>query len=545
MPDIRMNRLYVFYLALLLSAGCAQIVAPTGGPKDVTPPKALKYTPENKSLHFNSHKIRIEFDEFIQLKSLDKQLVVSPPLKTQPIVVVKGKVLDITVKDTLQDNTTYTFNFGNAIADNNEGNLITNFQYVVSTGDHLDSLKLSGVVTDAFTGDVAKGAYVMLYSNLDDSAIYKKLPSYIGMVSDQGTYRIENIKAGTYRAIALAVPQGDYLYHPYAEQIGFKSGNIDIEQNDTVNFKVFMEEEAKLRMLKAKVKDRGEVMLAFNKPADSISIQNLNMASDKKPYTYIHYSVTRDTVFYWLNTPVLDSLRFIVYRNNKILDTAFVHSFPNNTQNSLNKKAKPVKLVAGNNAHDHSGGFDYHDPILFTFNSPVLSYNMSKVRLTQGHDTLKFTTDTTLLPLGFVIKPAQPFASDSSYKLTLLPGAFTDMYGNTVDTSITKFRILEPTFFGSLKFHVKVGKPGHYIFQLLNDKNMVYKQTFLQDNKTIYYEALLPGTYRVRIIQDDNNNGRWDAGNYLKGTQAEKVFYYSESINVRSNWDIEKTWDVK
>ncbi len=537
------NRIFIYCSAILISS-CAVIVKPTGGPKDTTPPKVLAYSPDNKSLHFVARKIRITFDEYIQVKSLDKQLLVSPPLKYPPIAIVKGKVLEISIKDTLKDNTTYTFNFGNAITDNNEGNQLKNFQYVVSTGDHLDSLSVTGNLQDAFTHEPVKGAYVMLYSNLDDSAVYKKPPAYIGLADDNGHYRIDNIAGGTYRLVAIANLQGsDYVYHPYVEAIGFKSKLTDIRGNDTANINVFTEQEPKLKLMKAKAIERGRVILVFNKSITDISVKTMGLADSLKPtYTYFNNSVTGDTAFYWLNTPYLDSLRFLVYDNNQLVDTAFIHSFPNNSFIRKSKKPKINKLRINSNIH---ASFDYHSPIVFTFGDPVLKYNMNKVKLIQNKDTVGFSVDTNNLPLSFNINPTKTLISDSTYKLIMLPGAFTDMFGTVNDTMKMKFNILEPTFFGTLKLDIKLQEQGHYLVQLLTEKNDVYRQIPVIGSKTVFFDALSPGNYRIRIIDDANNNGVWNIGNFLQSLQPEKVYYYPQTITIRSNWDLSQQWLVK
>lgn len=537
------KRLLACCLAILLISSCAIIVAPTGGPKDITPPKVLGYSPENKSLNFRSHKIRITFDEYIQLKDLNKQLIVSPPLKYVPQTIVKGKTLEIVIKDTLRDNSTYTFNFGNAIVDNNEGNALRNFQYVVSTGDHIDSLSVSGHVQDAFTHDPIKSGYVMLYADVNDSAIYKKLPTYIGLTNDQGNYHIENIAGGIYRIIAISNIQGDYFYHPYIEGIGFKSRLTEIQLHDSANLNVFFEQEPKLKLLKAKATDRGQIMMVFNRPSDTLSIKALNQPDSLKPsYTYLNYSTTGDTAFYWLNTPFIDSLRFVVYNNNRIIDTAFVHGFTNNSAAHKVKKPKPLKLKVLSNAH---GSFDYHQPIYFSFGDPVLKYNMHKLTLTRGKDTVKFSPDTSGLPLVFSLKLVTPLMSDSVYKITVLPGAFTDMFGCTNDTMKMILNVLEETYFGTLKLDVKVGQHGHYMVQLLDSKSNVLRQQVITQSQLVALDALPPGTYRARIIDDANNNGVWDVGNFLNNLQPEKIYYYPDNLVIRSNWDLTQTWLVK
>ncbi|HXB12896.1 MAG TPA: hypothetical protein VNZ45_12995, partial [Bacteroidia bacterium] len=174
-----------------------------------------------------------------------------------------------------------------------------------------------------------------------------------------------------------------------------------------------------------------------------------------------------------------------------------------------------------------------------------LKYNAHKISLTLRKDTLKYTADTASLPLGFALLPASTLISDSSYTLLLLPGAFTDMFGTTNDTMKFKFTVQEPTYFGTLKLTVNLESKGHYIVQLLDGRSNIYKQVLITGSQNIFFDALVPGTYRIRLIADANNNGGWDAGDYLKNIQPEKVYYYPEGIIIRSNWDIAQTWQVK
>jgi len=543
MVRFRSLAIYCLFFALLLLSGCAQVVAPSGGPKDKVPPKPLSFLPENKSLHFASKKILIKFNKYIQLKDLTGQLVVSPPLKYFPVALIKsGKILQMQLKDTLHENTTYTFNFGNAIADINEGNILYNFQYVFSTGDYLDSLKLTGKVINSFSQDPQKEALVMLYADQSDSAPYKVLPSYCGRTDAGGNYKIENIKNGTYRLFCLSKSDNGYLYHAYSQSIGFNSKPIDLESNDTVNLSLFMEEDKRFHFIKARAVDRGKIMLVFSAPADSISIIPLNLAaSSAKPYTLLQYGANHDTAYYWINNPALDSLRFIIAKNNKNIDTTVVYNFPNKIIQSK-KNTKPIPLKITSNISGQSD-YDYHRPILLKSTYPLMKYNLSLIYLTQGKDTIRYKVDSTGLPFQLALKPN--LISDSSYRLFVASGAFTDVFGLVNDTVLQRFKVLEPTFFGSLQLNLKFEKQASYIIQLLDDQGKVYTQDIVNNSKSLNYEALPPGNYRIRAIEDEDKNGKWTTGNYLGNLQPEKVFYYPQALTIRSNWDLTQDWLVK
>jgi len=545
-----MSRLSIIFLSFLLFSGCAQVVAPTGGPKDTTPPKVVSYSPKNKSIQFHAKKIDIEFDEYIQLKDLTKQFIVSPPLKHLPTPIVKGKVLEISLaKDTLLDSTTYTFNFGDGVADLHEGNPYKNFQYVFSTGTYVDSLSIQGIALDAFSHDTIKGGLVLMYTDLDDSTPYKKLPAYCGQTNDHGKYRIDNIKNGSYRIIAISKASGDYFYHPYNQNIGFRNGVLSLNKNDTINFFLFREEPKKLEFIKAKGIGKGEIMLIFNKSTDSIKVTPLN-TSTLTPYnTLYQYSGNRDTVTYWTNYPDLDSLRFIISRKDTILDTAIVYNIPGHTVKTTSTKKKntkaekPPSMQAALNATEKMP-YDFHQPFVIKFVQPVTNYDLSKIKLIQRKDTIPLKPVGESSPYRLLLAPQKDLISDSVYYFTIMPGAFINFFNYTNDTIIRHFPIEEQSYYGTLKLDLSFSKKTHYLVQLLNEHNAIYRQDTVSRTGSIFYDGVPPALYSIRVIEDDNNNGKWDIGNYMKGIEPEQVFYYPDKINIRSNWDVNQGWKV-
>ncbi len=534
----------------MLLGGCAQVVQPKGGPKDITPPKVVKYSPGNKSILFHDKKIDITFDEYIQLKDLSKQFIISPPLKNLPVPIVKGRVLEIPLyKDTLLDNTTYTFNFGNAVCDLHEGNAYKNFQYVFSTGIYVDSLSIQGVAMDAFSHTRIKEGLILLYSDLKDSTPYKKNPSYCGQTDDTGRFRIDNMKAGEYNLIALSKGAGDYLYHPYSQSIAFKSNHLHLEKKDSITLFLFTEVQPKLQFLKAKGIGKGEIMLTFNRPADSIKITPTNIDTAKAFTTILQYSATSDTLIYWTNYPDLDSLRFIISQKKTALDTTIVYNLPGHiTISSSKKKNKkpekpPVLQVSLNISSKVS--YDYHLPFVMKFEHPVTKFDLSKITLTHGNESIGLKQTGTPSLYNLSLSPEKDLISDSMYHFTILPGAFTDLFGYINDTINTRFRVEEQSFFGSLRVNLTFSRKTHYIIQLLKGDNNVYRQDTTNGATSIFYNGLPPAIYGIRVIEDDNNNGKWDNGNYMKGMQPESVFYYPEQINVRSNWDVTQNWNIK
>ncbi|MBK5286380.1 MAG: Ig-like domain-containing protein, partial [Bacteroidia bacterium] len=209
-----MNKAILIFLipVAFMFFSCATQQAPGGGPKDTIPPKVVHAVPEGYSTNFNSTNIAITFDEYFQVKNLNEQLVVSPPLSSMPEIKIKSKTLFIHFEDTLKESKTYTFNFGNAISDATENIALDNFQYVFSTGAEIDSEKVSGKVINSFNLEPVKGVAVMLYDSQKDSLPYLEKPSYFSKTKEDGTFTIKNIARGSYKLFALKEANNNYLF---------------------------------------------------------------------------------------------------------------------------------------------------------------------------------------------------------------------------------------------------------------------------------------------------------------------------------------------
>jgi hypothetical protein len=217
--------LFFVFITFVFSAWhCAKVGRLEGGPKDVTPPVYLESSPANYSTSFDGKEINITFDEFLNLESANRELLVSPPLEERPVVILKGKTITIDLKKvTLKENTTYTFNFGNAIHDLNENNPLPGFEFVVSTGEVLDSFATRGFLFRAFDLKPPEERVIVgLYENLTDSAPYLEIPSFIGRTNEKGYFSINNVKPGIYKIFALQDMNNNLLYDQPTESIAFE-----------------------------------------------------------------------------------------------------------------------------------------------------------------------------------------------------------------------------------------------------------------------------------------------------------------------------------
>lgn len=224
--------LFFTYRLVVFTTGCAQIIPPTGGPRDSIPPVMLSATPKDSTLHFKGNKIVLTFNEYIQLERPEEQLVVSPVPKVSPIVEAKLKEVTIRIKDTLEENTTYSINFGKSLKDLNEGNPYKNFTYLFSTGSHLDSSILSGKVIIAATGRPDSTLIAMLYRNFDDSAVMKERPRYFARLDSLGRFTFSNIAPGRYNIFALKDVGGQKMYMRNSDLFAFYDSIITVGNNN-------------------------------------------------------------------------------------------------------------------------------------------------------------------------------------------------------------------------------------------------------------------------------------------------------------------------
>ena len=312
-----------FILVLILlftTVQCAKKGMPEGGPVDEDPPKFLRANPENFTTNFDKEEIRIYFDEYIKLDKPSQQIIISPPMVPKPNIMPLGtarKDIKIEITDTLEENTTYAINFGKSIVDNNEGNPYDYFKYVFSTGDYIDSLEVSGIVRDAKLKEPSEVISVMLYeadTSYTDSIVFKETPRYITYSQDSTfNFSLENLKAGTYRMVALMDSNDNYLYNPKKEKIGFVEGDITIPTEETFELTVF-KEQLEFEPKRPNHFKGNQIIFGYEGYADPDSIKiDLLSATPEGFRSRIIKDPVKDTLYYWYNTsPELDTLMFAV-----------------------------------------------------------------------------------------------------------------------------------------------------------------------------------------------------------------------------------------
>jgi len=533
-----MGRLLVFFFALtLLATSCAIQVPPSGGTKDTIPPVVRKFDPENFSTGFHGHDITIAFNEYMELKDLPSQLIVSPPLKYNPITSLKKKTLEIHLDDTLQPNTTYTMNFGNSITDLREGNALEDFQYVFSTGDVIDSLKLSGRVQNAFDNKTEKGIYVMLYRNMEDSIPMKYLPDYFTKTNEDGSFVIKNISPGDYRIFALKDNNSNYFFDNNEENIAFNEEMASAGSSG--NFLRLFREKRPQQLLKVSNDEPGHITIAYAQPLENEKLIFLSDTAALKINSIV-YSAKRDTITLWYANAQADSLNLLIQQDT-ITDTIA----PRLRRLESNIPGRGSISLKTQYESGSSYTLNLNRPLEIIFNHPIDSFDFSKIVVNEDTLPVKDVTFRFTDSLKRFLEIDFKRKEESKYKIEIPKGSFRDIIGLEIDSTEIFFATRFISDYGTMEIKMNVPAGKSYIVQLIDDKETIYRQTVFHSDTSIYYDYLEPRTYRLKLIEDSNANGEWDTGNYLRHVQPEQIFYYKEDLSVRANWDVEAKWNVE
>lgn len=538
-------------VVLVLLFSCAQVVAPGGGPKDSKAPQALKYTPDSAALNFNTKSIIINFNEFIQLNDVANQLIVSPPLEFTPDIQAKGKdlIIELNKKEVLKPNTTYCFSFGNALRDVNEGNIKDNFSYIFSTGSYLDSLTLKGKVKFAFNQKTEKGILVMLYSDMTDSVVYKKLPDYFAKTKEDGSYQINNIRLGKYKVFALKDDNANYKYDSETEFIGFSDSLADVSLTNKMDIVLFQEPAKKLFLKKYFYGGYGKLVFVFSTPSDSIVVKPVNYEF-KETDVLLNFSAKKDSLTYWFRNIEKDSLYLQISNGSKVLDTIEVKL--TKMEEALKNSRNPLKFNLINSPNGNKN-FDLNSIIHLNFSHPISEIKKDIITLKEDSlsvnysEKLSYVKQSNSMIVDLLMDNKNiPLKENKNYRFIIPTATFIDFFGLKNDSINIDFNTREEKYYGSLKLKLNaaVKASGNYIVQLLDEKENIIKENFVRGDETIQYQYLHPKNYILKVIYDNNSNQKWDAGNLFQKIQPERVTYYTSPITIRSNWDMDLEWKL-
>ena len=519
----------ILILGFLVLASCAKRGSITGGDKDTLAPVLRSSFPKNGTVNFQGKEIKLVFDEYVKVKNSNKQLVVSPPMKI-PVQITPmnaSKAITIKISDTLQPNTTYSFNFGQSIEDNNEGNPYSQFKYVFSTGSYIDSLKLNVKIKDALEKKVDNFVTVMLYEvdeKFNDSTIYKEIPRYVANTLDSlKMVTLENIKPGKYQLIALK-DNGNNKYNPKSDKIGFFKEFITIPDDAIYELELF-KEAVPFKSLKPYQASGNRLVVPFEGKTKTTKIVLKN--GTEVLSSIVTQFPKKDSLQVWYKAPKVDSL--------------FVSVEKDSFKKEFWTKIKEQKKDTLKFSPDFAGILPLRERFSLTSTTPILKFDKSKINIRNKDSVaVDFTTEYD----EFNQKIYIDFQKESleKYTISALPSAFVDFFDNVNDTLNYNIGTKNGSDYGYIRLDLENIKRFPLLLELTDKDGKVKATAYTEKETTIEFFFLEPNKYTLRFIYDDNKNRVWDAGNYLEKRQSEEVIYFPAELDVRSNWDVNETF---
>ncbi|MDJ1482430.1 Ig-like domain-containing protein [Cytophagaceae bacterium YF14B1] len=517
---------------------CALQGAPSGGPKDTLAPKLVKIIPENKSRDYKGKVVVFTFDEYIQVENLQQELIVTPNVGTEYEYKANKNGLILTFNKPFdKPNTTYTINLRNAIKDITEKNIAKDAKVVFSTGPGLDTLSIEGIIKDLETGQPVENAVVSLYRTDDTLDIVKDKPYYFTKTDKKGYYHLENIHEDNYKMYALNEKDNNQRYNQEKEKIGFLPKTLQIADSSKVNLdiKVSVVDENPPK-ISSKSTQSDLYRIEMN---EGLINAEIRMDDSTKKLAYIIDPKVPKTIYLYNTIQSYDSLSIQVIAQDSAQNIAQIPvkiKFDQLDEKQLKRKTKfPFEVgTQPGNSEPVLKDFQY----IVSFSKPVTRYDLSKIRLLA--DTL------TPIPLDI----PKDFQWNNSYtrltlnkKVEVKTGVrfeapketFFSVENDTAKAIKTDHSIKDPERYGTMSGTVNT-KEKYFIVQLVDNSGKVVAESRNQRNYMFRY--LSAGDYNLRVVIDQNNNGKWDPASFKDRRIAEDIIFKPEKIKLKENWEL-------
>ena len=587
---------------LLLSA-CARMGSPDGGWYDDTPPYVVSASPADKAIDVNAKKVTINFNEYIKLEDAQNKVIVSPPQIEMPEIKAAGKRIIVQLKDSLKENTTYTIDFSDAISDNNEGNPMGNYTYSFSTGDHIDTLEVSGYCLNAENLEPIKGILVGLYDNFSDTIFHHEPMMRISRTNGSGRFTIKGVAPGNYCIYALQDADGDFVFRQKSEVIGYQRDTItpswkpDVRPDtiwrdtlhieniimqpythflpDDVTLLCFQEPQTDRYLIKTERKDAEKVNFYFSYGNDSLPvIRGLNF--DAETAFILEASAKNDTLVYWLSDTTLvnqDTLRMEV--TYLMTDTLGALVSQTDTIEALAKVAYEKRMKEKQKVFEKwekeqekkkkreepydtvmpvdplrfkisvSGQMDPQQRITFEMPEPLARCDTSAVHLYCMIDSTWYRVPHETVQKGTRLYELKAdMIPGTEYSLEVDSAAFHGIYGKVSDAVKQGIKVRTEDEYSTLTIEVSGVEADSIVVQLLDGSDKVVRQAVTDKDHVADFIYLKPGSYYMRAFVDLNGNGVWDTGAYDEDRQAEPVYYYQDEIVCKAKWDNTRQWNL-
>lgn len=574
---------------VLFSHSCANTTTPpSGGPKDTIPPVLVELYPYPgaKNVPVRKTQLMFKFDEFVTVKD-QQSIFLSPPMEKRPKFRLKGKAVIVSFENDLDSNRTYTLDVTNAIADNNEGNMFPGYTLAFSTGQHLDSMMITGTVQDCNTLMPLKGVTVMLYKDHADSAVFKHRPDAAGKTDDWGFFCLRNIQDTVYRLYAVKDDNNDNMYQAENnELIAFCDTLvrpvtvvndslpeiIKYLMTDTVaclarksEFELNMFRETPSKQMIVNKERLGErtAYITFMAPyADIDSIWIKGVPAEK---LITQFNLERDSLEIWVNDPGKQPDTLFLYVDYMKTDTlGALVPFTEEV-----KLAKPRQLGAAKSSsrdikkEDTTAVFSVTaEPetieqygYVIEFKYPLVqsafdSLVFRSVNPRQQEATEKYTFMQDSLNLRkYIVRPVSKLLPGYEYFLKIPHRKFMDINGFYNDSLEVKVSLPNDDKLSSMSL-VLTNVRNKYIIDLLNEKrDKIIRSYTVDQDATLLFPYITAGKYSLRITEDLNRNGLVDTGNLLEHKQPEKVKFFklqdgTSLIDIPEMTELEQTIDV-
>lgn len=534
-----MKKILFLFLFSLLLISCARVGSPVGGAKDTIPPKVIGSNIDTLRVNVprDIKELRIDFDEYITLKEINKQLIISPPLKKMTKIIPSGmanKYLLIKWEDTLQANTTYNFNFGNAIVDNNESNALKYYNFAFSTGEKIDDFYISGELKSLIANKEKKSEESSLVVGLyqeKDSMDYRQKPYYITKADPDGYFELNYLSPGNYRILAFEDSNANSVYDAGKENVGFLKEGIALDKSISgLNINLFPSKKA-LKYQEMKEVPGGILMTYEGNPA---AIKVLSINEKLKDYKVTH-SPKSDSIYIWfdakkqnLGIDASENLKFS-YDDGVKQDTVSVF-YRYNSKNEMTVSNTKGSVLAPT------------DDFVITSNYFIDKMQPEKWSLVSDSISQEFTA--VISPNNsYEILIKSNFKEGKKYSLTVPKETVSSFYESLLKSYRFDFESGKTEAYGTLSFTLKDAPTTKFWLQLLSENgNIAYSK--YGNEAVVNFNSIKPGTYQPRILVDNNENGIWDSSDFSTGTFAEDVFLNPKKIEVRPLWEIRENWNL-
>ncbi len=576
-------------LIIIFLFGCANsITPPVGGPKDEDPPEVLETIPENGSANFTSDRFSIRFNEFVSLDNIQQSALISPPMKELPDFRIKGKTVQVKFNEDLKPNTTYSVYFGDAITDITEKNPLSNYTYIFSTGDYVDSLSLYGSVTNSFNLTPVEGVFVCLYKDNNDTIEFDSLPFlvppyYLSKTDENGRFQFTGLSNDDFFLLGLMDQNSNFFFDQPGEEVAFLDSlvhpyfmdrplidtltqdsiaEVNIE-NDTITidyeavidslFKekvisksvelfMFLTEDTIQRLLKSEVLQKNKLRFSFSQPATNVVFERFTYPLDDS-LLLVEYSENNDTVYWHLNNPPIDSLEILVTEKSDTLGYLYLKLDPSNPNIRAGRNKEVPKEYLGWKSNI-SRIINPDHQLEISLSQPMVKYNnLDSTLLIYGDDTIYsprfYFVDSNLM--NRVRIPFEP-VEEMQYHIYFPDSSFTSWNQLNTEEISLNLQTLPTREYGIFVMHLHPEIKQNYIIQMMDDKETVLDEKYFTNDTTIVYNYMQPMNLKFKVIYDNNGNGKWDTGNLGQRLQPERVIFFPKETATRANWEVEEDW---